>query len=227
MKSRILIFSFLLMCPGLHAQGIISIPPQTFPDSLGPIEMDFRKDVIPHQAAEGEEEYVENWETLTKDSSYMVLKNVETAQFAYRYKDSFIIIDLPFGSVYVDTLMDFDGDGRREELVLSGSNSLYGSGGGSTEGYMMMIKTVDPPIQLFKVMNNCGEEDFGRPGSDGETREGYTRDLARKITIKKNKIIIRGMPYDQKEDGANCSLTFIPSGVYVFQKERNRFLKIR
>jgi len=120
---------------------------------------------------------------------------------------------------------DIDND-RVNELVIYGSRSDYGSGGGTSEAGVTIYKIDTAVTRLFDLVYSFSEESFGRDGP------GYVHTCERKVTVGYNQVSISpitttkhkrkgGMEY---EDICG-SIDEVKPGIYIWQNGKLTWAK--
>lgn len=117
--------------------------------------------------------------------------------------------------------IELNGYGSKE-LVIRWSNSLYGSGGGTTTKGVQ-IWDLDSGIRLLNEIVSCSEESFPRDGASYYFMEckKQIEFINQTIKIYKKVCEIEGAhSKDIQKPTSNCKLTIYDEGEYVFVNEK-------
>lgn len=139
-----------------------------------------------------------------------------TLIYSKKYRNSWIVIRLPFSATSISgELINLDQRGE-PELIVCGEIIEYGSGGGTRKKYMMIINFDTDPTQLFNIVYGFTEESFGDRLNNGEG--AYYNVYERKITRIENFISIEPIDEDYLNLFSDFPLTQIPAGNYIMKK---------
>ena len=138
-------------------------------------------------------------------------------------RKKWIALRIPWNSLERVEEINIDRKGTAE-LVVTGFNSMYGTGGGSKCGGVLIFEVYPVPVLVFKAMNYTSEESFGEKLDEERLGEGaFFNEYRRQISVQEGSVTV-GPPV-QLPDGPYCPFTNLLEGIYHLKK--GKFYKVQ